>query len=203
MPIILIIVLAVASLVIIVIVTKKPSMRKEVLLFDDLASKWNGKIDSNKDGPFFIFNYGDNQVCVSNQWSKLEKPIRYSKAVMKVDFKSVKQINVFTKELFIDPEALYPSMPSLRIGEVTFWSKFDVQADDIAFARSLVDRKIQKVLFKCHHQKPVVRVQSDKVEVSLYRLPVNEKECDNLIDLLLAFYDKIRDNENMAMRNML
>jgi hypothetical protein len=203
MPIALIIVLALISTVVVILFNKKPSLRKEVILFDGLAVKWNGKINSNKDGPFFTFNYGDIEVCVSNQWSKLEKPTRYSKAVTEGSLDNTKQVNIFVNDPSANFKTLYPAMPSLRIGEKLFWSKFDVQADDIDFARNLVNHKIRRILLRCHHQKPVVRVQANKIEVSFYILPGNENDCDNLIDLLLAIHDKIRDDENIAKRNTL
>jgi hypothetical protein len=203
MPVALIIFLTVISLVVIILFNKRPDLKKEIVLFDGLASKWNGKIDSNENGPFFTFQYGEATVLVSNQWSKLEKPIRCSKALIEEEFASVKQVNVYFNDSSVNCEGLYPAMPSIRVGEKLFWSKFNVQSDDDAFARSLINNKIQRLLLRSHYQRPVVRVQSNKIEVVFYKLPANEKEGENLIDLLLAIHDKIREDERIARRNTL
>jgi len=93
--------------------------------------------------------------------------------------------------------------PEVVIDDVYFQKMFFTQSQDADFARKLLGLRLRRNLLQCVHQKPVLKIQADSIEVAFYKQPTTEKEYDRLIDLTLATHDTLTELKRLQGRKFL
>jgi len=203
LAIILVLVGIALLLVFFVVMFRQPRLDKETAVLDDVARKWEGKIDQNEHGSFFNFVYGGAKVTVANMWTRFEKPIRYSKVRIGGVFENIQPITIIVHDPVIPLETLSCGDPEVVIDDAYFRRMFFTQSQDSDFTHKLLGPRLRRSLVRYVSHKPVIKIQADSIEVSFYRQPSTEKEYDSLIDMALATHDLLKELKRLQEKKFL
>jgi len=160
-------------------------------IMQNLALKRNGTVEGYFFHPVLVFPYHDLSVRVSSrQGSKNSPPETRVHTTLNNNLPSKV---VIYKESIVSGLGKLVGMQDIQIGSDEFDKEFIIRGDDEQFVINLINYGIQNKLLGIKKEKPHVSIVGNSLDVYVQIFLKNEESYDQLIDIALAFVDRIKE----------
>jgi hypothetical protein len=160
-------------------------------LMENQATKRNGTVHGFFFLSFLKFFYRDQEVMVSSRPGQKNRPPRTS-ATIPIQVVKNLWISIHRETITSSMGKLVGSQ-DIQLDVEEFDKTYLIKGDDELTVRTLVNLPLQMKLLEMKQMKPYVLIDNFYVNVHVPKIIQSDYEYDQLIDVALLFFDRLRE----------